>query len=705
MGPVMDALLRPRSVAVIGASAQRVNNGTVVLENLRRVRFGGEVIPVHGSAAEIAGYRAVPRIAALPVGIDVAIVSVPAEGVAAVIRELDAAQVRSAIVMSNGFSAEDEAELRAVASEARIAMHGPNCMGLINMTDAIPLYTATVPADLRQGSIAVLAQSGSAAIALMTAIDTGISKVVTMGSEFRISPAEYMRWLASDDATRAIGLVMESVTDPDGFADAVAEVHAAGKAVVVLKIGQSQAGALATQAHTGALIRNSDAVQAFFARHGVPTVHDYDELAGALECAALSRRRARGPRLGILGISGGEVALICDLAEAEKVPLAQFAPETREALYRDLSGSIGRNPIDLGQTVAKVRFSHDRPGLRCIRDDTNVDILFVILDAHASLDERSLLRHRALCEAVVETARESDKPVMMASSTSEPLHRELRALLHEHGIPMLRGLRVALAAARSLALLGTRRDDPRRGTARPLRGGRAELHAKLRDLRGPVPAETALALLAAYGIERARSAVFADAAAALDGADAIGYPLVVKIASPDIAHRSDIGGVMLGIRDRAALQSALATIADNVARHAPSARIEGFELQEELTGCVEAMCGFSSAPPFGMLAVIGTGGTMVELQADTAVGLCPLTPLETEAMLGRTRLGALLGGYRNLVPVTDTSGLRNLLLALSELAADMQDVLTECDLNPVLARPGSGAVRVVDVLFIAGHAA
>src|SRR5580658_7887904 len=340
----MDALIKPRTIAVIGASSRRGNNGNVVLTNLRDDGFNGQVIPVHAEAAQLEGYNTVRSVDELAAGTDVAVVSVPASGVPDVIRRLDRAGVRSAIVMSNGFTPTEEAELRAIATQGRILMHGPNCMGLINVSDVLSLYTAKVSPRVQRGPVALLAQSGSAAIAVMNSANVGFSKVVTLGSEFRVTSADYLQWLVHDNETSVIGLVMESIQDPDAFADAVDLAQSGGKSVVVLKVGQSQAGALATQAHTGALIRDRDAVECFFARYGIPTVSDYDELVAALECMAVSRWRPSGMRLGVIGISGGEVALICDLAEAAGVPLASFTAETADQLKHLLPGSSGLNP-------------------------------------------------------------------------------------------------------------------------------------------------------------------------------------------------------------------------------------------------------------------------------------------------------------------------------------------------------------------------
>src|SRR5229473_1662579 len=306
MDDLMNALIRPRTIAVIGASPKRQTLGNVALDNLANYKFAGRVIPVHAEAPEIAGLAAVRAIEALPDDVDVALASVPAAGVADVVRQLDRRGVRGAIVNTAGFSTEQEAELRQLVNTSRILMHGPNCMGLINLSDATPIYTGGITSRIRSGPVALIAQSGSAAISVINSSTAVFSKVVTIGSEYRVTGADYLQWLASDVDTSVIGLILESIQDADRFADAIDRVHAAGKSLVMLKVGRSTTGARATLAHTGALIRNDDAFKGFVARYGIPVVGDYEQLIAALEAMSVSKKGPAHDRIALMGISGGE---------------------------------------------------------------------------------------------------------------------------------------------------------------------------------------------------------------------------------------------------------------------------------------------------------------------------------------------------------------------------------------------------------------
>jgi acetyltransferase len=227
------------------------------------------------------------------------------------------------------------------------------------------------------------------------------------------------------------------------------------------------------------------------------------------------------------------------------------------------------------------------------------------------------------------------------------------------------------------------------------------LRKEIAGLRGSLPRPLVGRLLASYGIPVVKSAVAKSATEAVSLGATIGYPMVVKVVSADVPHRSDVGAVQLGIKDEASLKAAVALIEKNVRDKVPGAKIEGYELQEELIDCLQAMVGYQAAPPYGALAIVGSGGVLVELEADKALSLSPVSAAEAGAMLASTRLGKALDGYRNLIPRTDMGPLGKLVANLSELAADFADLVPECDLNPVLIRKGSGDVRVVDALFVA----
>ena len=696
-------LLRPQTVAVIGASAKRASQGNVVIENLRSWKFAGRIIPVHPTADEIDGLPALPSIADLPPDIDTAVVAIPAAGAAEALAALEQAKVRSAILFANGFSAADEAAIRNFGETSRIAIHGPNCMGLINFLEQVPLYPSRPSLRLRAGRCSLIAQSGSAAISVMNSISVGLSKVVTVGSEFQLAAADYLAWLAADETTQVVGIVAESIKDPVDFAEAVERMRTAGKSLVMLKVGSSELGSAATRAHTGALITSRDAYNRFFDECGVGVVRDYDEIVASMECFSLARRMAKPGRVAIAGISGGQTALACDVAADLGITLARFDETTSEKVRSSLPGNSGSNPIDIGATVL-VEKRKTPEALRAILADEAVGALALLQDSQASLNPKTLENYMRHIPVYAEIGKEAAKPVVLVSPTCAPPHDRIVAELATAGIPLLRGLRPGLAAIGNLGV-GQVGKAGRWAAAhhpdRPFHNCAADaLRRELSGLSGTVPFELSSRILHAYELPLVRSLVVRDWTEAKARAHEVGFPMAVKVTSRDIAHRSDVGGVILGIADIPALEEAIATIATNVATAKPDARIDGYELQEQFHADAEAVIGFAATPPFGSLVMIGTGGTLVELQADRATGLAPIEEEEAARLIATTRLGKLLAGYRNLLPVTDTRNLANLIARVSRLAADLGDLVAICDLNPVLIRQGSGEVRLVDSLML-----
>lgn len=696
-------MVKPRSVAIVGASAKRVTQGNVVISNLKSWGYTGEILPVHPQADHIDGLRAINSIRDIKGETDLAIVAIPAAHVPGMLQELESSSVRSAIVFTNGFSHEEEMAMRAFGARSRIIVHGPNCMGLVNFTDSIPLYPSRPSLRLKPGNVALVAQSGSAAISVMNSTVVGLSKVVTVGSEFQVSAGDYIRWLADDDETRVIGVVAESIKSPHALAEAAECVHAAGKSLIVLKVGRSDVGLAATQAHTGALVSDRDAYDSFFRETNIATVADYDELIASLECSAVARRMVRGASIGIVGISGGQTALACDIADAQAVSVAAFGDATAARVRAALPGTAGNNPVDFGATV-NLEDRNTPDAMLAVLNDPNVGAVVALQDTQESLNPATLQNYMNILGVYAEAGRSSETPLVVISPTSENLDPGVRSMLLEHGVPLLRGLSPGLRAVGNLAL----GKPGLAGTWASQHGPRpsdfneqaANLRAEIESTANTLDAALSFRLLRAYGIPVTRSIVVKDADEAAARVEEIGFPMVVKVASRDVQHRSDVGGVILDIGDEDELRGAIATISGNIGKALPNATIDGYEMQEQLVDVVEAMAGFTDASPFGQMIVLGSGGTIVELLADRAATLGPLDREQAETMLATTRLSRQLSGYRNLMAPTDTAPLVDVAVRLSQLASDLRDVIAACDLNPVLVRKGTGDVRVVDALFV-----
>lgn len=695
----LTAMLKPRSIAILGASARRTASGNEAIVNLLDHDFAGRLIAVHREATSIAGIETVSSIAELPRDLDTALVSLPARAVVPALEALAEQGCRSAVVPSVGLVADELEQFERIAHATSMRIHGPNSMGILNYTDAIPLwFYEGMLTNEPSGPAALVAQSGSACLFIVRAAPrVRFSKVISSGNELGVTMGDYLSWLADDPSTSCVGVVIESLRDLPGFIAAVQRLRAMGKPVVALKVGRSERGTEATVAHTGALVGSGEAYRALFEDLDVPTVEDYDEMASVLECFTSTRSgSASGRRVAMVTISGGQAAMGADLAQAKQVPLAELLPETIDQIREMVPDAKVANPFDIGASLLAGRDEY-AACLRALDRDPGVDAVVAVLDAAHTLREVELSYAQDYFEAVGDADRLATKPLVVASSSSLAIHELCRPWVGD--APVLRGIGNALVAMRAVAansaFAGAEED------AEPPPREERELRDEIAAHCGVLPYDLTRRLLEAYGIASAASILATDAESAVLAAEQIGYPVVAKVASSDVAHRTELGAVITGLATADAVRSAISEIADNIHRHRPRASIEGFEIQAHVDGSLEAMVGFVADPVFGASLTLGTGGALVELYPDVAVASAPLTHARASRAIGQTRLARMAGGYRNLIPVTDLARFEDLVVGFSRLAADWADLLVEADLNPVLIEHGTGVPRVVDALFVA----
>jgi acetyltransferase len=697
----IDALLRPQSIAVLGASARRRASGNQAIANLRRHRYPNPIHVVHPTASTVDGLAAVGSIGELPGDLDVALVSLPADAVLPALADLDRRGCAAALVPTAGMTGEQDAELSRFARESSMVIHGPNCMGVLNFSDGIPLWFYDgMLTEEKPGSVSLVTQSGSATIFVVRSAETArFAKVISTGNEVGLTTENYLTWLSQDPSTEAVGVVIESVKNPAAFTASVRALREAGKPLVALKVGHSGAGAAATMAHTGALVGRDDVYAALFKSLDVPLVADYDELATALDCLTDQRLRSlAAPRAAVVTISGGQAALAADLANRHQVELPAFSAATARHLLEVLPGSAALNPFDAGASITPEDDGYGK-ALQIIGADPDVEVVLVILDAQQTLNQQEVDYEAESFTEVRAASATCPVPIVVASSSSVSTHARCRQLLGPD-VLLLRGIPNALAALRACAANRTPiAAAPQRPDWAPPGELVTSLRAAVRQVAGPLPGTLLEQVLRAYGLPTVASIVTRDAGAAASWA-ADRYPVVGKVSSADVAHRSDIGGVVVGIEDDQQLRSALAQISHNVRQARPSAVIDGYEIQEQLAG-LEAMAGFVTDPVFGACVVVGSGGTLVELHNDVQAAAAPVSPAQAARLIGRTRLGAVLNGYRQLAAPTDITRLADLVSRVSWLAADLAADLAEGDFNPVVVEPASGQVSIVDSLLVA----
>jgi acetyltransferase len=689
-------LLESRSVAIVGDSPGEGRGGWIH-EALLGGGFDGAVYPVNPKYDNIRGRRAYRSLLDLPDRVDFVAVAVGAAHAVGVVEQAGQIGAKAVLCIAAGFAeagvdgrrAQDE--LAAAARRHGIALCGPNCYGIANLHAHFLAYGGPLAAPMTAGPVALLFQSGALTHSVTDPLvqrGVGFSFIVTSGNEAVVELADYIDVVADDPNTSVIACFVEGFKHPARFESAARKAAANGKRIVVLKVGRTELGRRAALAHTGSVAGEDRVYDALFEQLGVVRVDDLDEL---IETATLlSRvRRIDGRNIGIVTISGGGSGVISDLAEDVALPLRPFTATTEDRLRAELPVfAHPNNPLDVTGAVGE-RPELMRAALEALARDEEVGAVVLALNSPTATDEISRALHRSMVTSLAAVAGPQDVPFVLLSMTSGALDLELRMIAEAAGVPFLCGLREGLAAIARTAngRLGAPADagtppDGVRGLMRPPFGETA--------------AKTVLELI---GLHVPRAATVSTPEEAAREAEAIGFPVVLKIDSPDVPHKTEAGAVVVDVRDRAGAEAAFAQIVANARAYAPGAEIETVSVQEHVPDGVDFLIGVTAAEGLGPAVVLSVGGVFVEALDDAAVAMAPLTEAGADRMIDSLRGSRLLDGYRGR-PRADRDALRDALVRLSKLAWWLRDDIVEIDVNPlrVLAE-GEGAV-VLDALFV-----
>jgi acetyl coenzyme A synthetase (ADP forming)-like protein len=702
----MRAFLHPRSVAVVGASRRAGTIGAALVANLKQHGFTGAVYPVNPQYTELDGLRVFPTVSAIGSQVDLAIVAVPAPAVEAVVADCARAGVRGVVVISSGFAEASDAgrqaerRLRQTIRASGMRMVGPNCMGLLNTDPQVSLNATFAPTWPPAGNIGMLSQSGALGLAILDYVHTlnvGISTFVSVGNKADVSSNDLLAYWADDPRTDVIVLYLESFGNPRKFARLAPEV-ARQKPIIAVKSGRSAAGTRAASSHSAALASLDVAVDALFTQAGVIRTDTLEEL---FDVAALLATQPipQGPRVGVVTNAGGPGILLADACEAQGLTLPELTPETQTALRAFLPAQAGlSNPVDM---IASASPEHFARTIEAVGADPTIDAVVAIYIPPLVTNPQEVAQAIARGAGSVP----AHKPVLTVFISSRGAPSDLsagsRGKLPAFSFPEDAAL--ALAAA---TRYGRWRQRPR-GTPFKLsafahdavRAVVDRLLAAAKESLWVSPADLAT-LLRAADIEFA-AAEQTTLAEAVDTAERLGYPLVAKAVSPDVLHKSDVGGVIMGLDSAAAVATAVETLAERMRQI--GARLEGVLLQREIAGGLEALVGVTTDSTFGPLVVCGLGGTLVEVLRDVAFRLPPVSDIDAAEMLAALRSGKLLDGYRGAAPA-DRQALIAVILRVSALVESIPE-LRELDLNPVkILPPGKGAV-VVDCRMRIGPSA
>ena len=696
----LGALMRPRSIAIVGIST-RGGAGARMLKSAQEVQFQGPIWPVNPNATEIGGVPCFKSLADLPDVPDCVVVVIPAPAVAGVLEEAGARGVRSAIVVSEGFadagSEEGRARQRdlvAVAAKYRMSIAGPNCMGIASLQHRYAATMASIPRELVGGGISLISQSGgllNAVAELSANRGVGLNYLVSIGNQAVVDMADYIDFMANDEATKVIALIMEGAKNGRRFRAAIE--HASRiKPVVVLKLGRSEKGQAATFAHTGTLAGRHEAFAALFRQAGVAMVASIDELVETAALFALAPLPA-GDGVCMLTVSGGATSLISDLGEEAGIHFPSISPHTNRELERILgvTRAFG-NPVD---TVGMPRLRKDdnmSAILKTLLADDGIDVIGLVLGMRMDGTES----HQVLIDELSKANAGARKPLMVISFISSSLTGHWRTYSAEHGLPLLEDLGRGLKAVRYLVdYAATRRRADSAGKLAPrppagwhdLAAGKTLTEAESKKVLGKAGLPITKELLAKTPMEAAQ--LFAQ----------VGGKVALKIQSPDIPHKSDIGGVYLNAKSADEVERATVRILDNAKKACPDAVIDGILVQEMVEDGTEFILGMTYDDQFGPMIVCGAGGVTVEIFKDAAVRLPPIDAQEARKMLHELKASKFLDGFRGAAP-RDVDAFVECIVRFADFVTASDGEFAAIDLNPVLVCSVGKGVRIADALIV-----
>jgi acetyltransferase len=712
----IDAFFNPESVAVVGASSNPAKVGYALLRNLlygsmkgapsREHGFAGPVYPVNPRGGEILSERVYTSLSEIARPVDLMVVAIPPTLIVDLMDEAAAAGVRAAIVITAGF-AETGADGRALQDRmletARghgIRLVGPNCLGVLRPASRLNASFAESPPP--RGRVGLLSQSGALITGFISYANRehfGLSAAVSLGSKADVEDEDVLRWYADDDETGAVALYVEAFTEPIAFV-AAARALSARKPVVAIKGGATAAGARAASSHTGSLAGSIAAYRAAFAQAGVLQAASITEFVGWSRALA-SQPAAAGDRIAIVTNAGGPGVLSADAADRYGLMLAELSGDTLASLDRVLPAVWSHNnPVDVIGDATPQRY---RDALDILGRAPEIDGIVLIMTVQAMTDPMET----ASAIAAAHDDRSWSKP--LCCSFMGLAGSDVGTHLDERGVPEFNVPEDAVAAMAALARRGSwlRRTEPEPAIldghpAPDLARARSLLAEARRAGQSYLDLARATAVLRSAGIRYNRTEAAADEDEAVRAAESMGFPVAVKLISPDVVHKSDVGGVVLDVIDEAGVRAACSGIRARVAANQPDARVTGFTISEQVKG-TEIIVGMSRDADFGPLMMVGMGGVFVEVYKDVAFRLVPLTRRDALDMIDEIRAQALLDGARNR-PVLDRSELAEVLVRVSALVQEAPDV-SELDVNPlVITDAGLVAIDARVVIGQAGSA-
>ena len=697
-----ERLFTPRSIAVIGASQDLSSISGQPIAHLIAKGFAGKIYPVNPRYPEVAGLQCYPSVAALPGTPDVAVVAVAAKRVPDTMRELADRKVPFAVVLSSGYAEsgqqgrEAQGALARQALEAGVQLVGPNCQGYMNIADGIPVgFGAPYGLSYRRGGVSLTSQSGAFGNSiLMLANDEGLGfrRYVSTGNEAVITSLDLFESFLDDPGTKVIAGYVEGFKDAHRLIALGRDALRKSKPIVVWKVGTSDAGAKAAASHTANLGGATALYRAAFRQAGIIEANDVGDMADCAK-ALLPGRLPKGNRIAIATISGGAGIAMADKCIEAGLALPDLQPATVEGLRKVLPGYASiANPLDVtGSLLADANLM--TATLEALAGDANVDMIGLALAA-ASGKLAS-----PLASEIVRISGETGVPILVAWNADVSSDAEAYRILDEAGIPRYQSpVRCARGAGALWQHARAKQRLAEIDRETPLAISCPSVREQLERRTGDLTEYEAKQVLARYGIGVTGEALATSPEQAASLAAGLGFPVVMKIMSPDIPHKTEAGGVRIGVADAVEAGRVHDELIANARRFDPQARIDGVLVQEMVSGATEVILGINNDPLFGPAIMAGLGGVYAEVLHDVSFRLAPITLSEAHEMLRELRMFPILDGARGR-PKCDVDELAATITRLSALALDLTDDVAELDVNPLFVLPKGKGVRAGDALI------
>ncbi len=700
----LSTILKPSVIAVVGAS-EKPGPGLQVIENLRALGFEGDIIPVNPKYENVLGLKCFPSLtgvkeAGLP--LDMVAILLGKNNVLPVMKEAAATGAKAAWAFAAGFGEtgadgkELENRLRNLCTDNDMLFLGPNCVGYLNLNDKIGAYSAPAPREIKGGNIGMITQSGYLGLAVANnSRGLGFGLICTTGNEVVIDAIDFIDYMVNDKRIDVILAFIEQFRRPKELIKVAWKAKEKRKPIVLLKVGKSAIAQRATITHTGALAGSDDVQDALFEKLGIIRVYDFDEMFETAELLSkVKSKMPKGEKVFALTLSGGVISLIGDLSESLNFNFPQWSKEGKTKLREILPDfSTIANPLDAWGS-GRIEKTY-LPCLQAAVDQQQADMILVVQDVPGGMSERQVDQYKVVANASVEVAKKTEKPVIMLNNQSSGFNEEIRDIMETGNVPLLQGTREGLFAINNLIKYAE-------FLHKPLPVFTAKRNKSVRKMlpEGDVVLTEfeSKQLISQYGIPITKEYLCHSKDEAIEKAEEFGYPLVMKLISKDIQHKTEAGVVKLNIKNEAEAEQAYDEVISNATAYKPNAIVQGvlcYRMIEEPVA--ETIVGILSDPYFGPAVVFGLGGILVEIFKDRALLIPPFEREEVYKAIDSTKGSKLLHGFRGK-PKGDIEALIDVIVKVGEMTMDLAGRIDALDINPLLILPEGKGVIAVDAL-------